>query len=119
MSDDVPLARSPYFLIKMRPARIPDDPQYGLTVTKKTLRHAVDRNRAKRLLRDWIRFNEKWMRDDRDYVFIARRAILDADRTKGRTAIKMALRFLKRLPDNATRAMCESDRNNNTANNNE
>jgi len=81
----------------MRPARIADDPQYGLTVTKRTFKHAVDRNRAKRLMRDWLRFNERMMRPDCDYVFIIRRGILGASRTDGRTALKKALHYLRRL----------------------
>jgi len=90
-------ARSAFFLIRMRAARVPDDPQYGLIVTKRMFKHAVDRNRAKRLLRDWIAYNEKWMRPDRDYIFIVRRDILNATRTDGRVAMKKALRYLGRL----------------------
>ncbi len=90
-------ARSSLFLIRMRAARLADDPQYGLVVTKRMFRHAVDRNRAKRLLRDWIAYNEKWMRPDRDYIFISRRDILKASRTDGRVAMKKALRYLGRL----------------------
>jgi ribonuclease P protein component len=80
---------------------LPDDARYGLIATKKTFKHAVDRNRAKRLLRDWIMFNEKTLRNDADYVFIARRAILDADRTSGRTAMRKALHFLRKQKLNA------------------
>ena len=71
-------ARCAYCLIRARHIRFPGDPQYGLVVTKRTFRNAVDRNRAKRLLREWIRQNERHMRDDLDYVFIARSMILTA-----------------------------------------
>lgn len=97
MAETDETARSSFFLIRMRAARLPDDPQYGLVVTKRMFRHAVDRNRAKRLLRDWIAFNEKWMRPDRDYIFIVRRDILKATRTDGRVAMTKALRYLSKL----------------------
>ena len=76
------------------------DARYGLIVTKKTFKHAVDRNRAKRLIRDWIAFNEHMMRPEWDYVFIIRRAILDADRTSGRVAMKKALNYLRKQETN-------------------
>ena len=96
MADDAPTARSPLFLIRMCPTRFDDGGRYGLTATKKTFRFAVDRNLAKRKLRDWIRFNEKHLIDGMDYVFIARRAISDATRDDGRAAMGRALRYLKR-----------------------
>lgn len=97
MPDTAPIAKSAYFLIRMRRARIPEKPEYGLVVTKRMFKHAVDRNRAKRLLRDWLRFNEKNLRPDCDYVFISRRAILDATRTDGRVAMRKALHYLKHV----------------------
>ena len=72
-----------------------------MIVTKKTFKHAVDRNRAKRMLRDWIAFTEHMMRPEWDYVFIIRRAILDADRTSGRVAMKKALNYLRKQEINA------------------
>ena len=98
MTDENPIAKSVYFIIRMKPCVIPNKPRYGLTVTKRTFKFAVHRNRAKRLLRDWIRFNEKRLRGDMDYVFIARRPILDATREDGRTAMARALYFLKKNP---------------------
>lgn len=103
MADTDPIAKSTYFLVRMRRARIPGHPEYGLIVTKRMFKHAVDRNRAKRLMRDWIRFNEKKLRDDCDYVFISRRAILDATRTDGRTAMKKALHYLGKVDLDAPR----------------
>ena len=58
-----PTARCAYFLVRAKPAKYPNDARYGLIVTKKTFKHAVDRNRAKRLIRDWIAYNEKMLRD--------------------------------------------------------
>ncbi len=96
MRDNDPVAKSPYFLVRAKLAKYPDDARYGLIVTKKTFKHAVDRNRAKRMIRDWIAFNEKFLRNDWDYVFVIRRDILGADRTSGRVAMKKALNFLRK-----------------------
>lgn len=89
-------AKSAFFFIRAKPAIKSKDPRYGLIVTKKTFKLAVERNRAKRLLRDWIRFNEKLLSDNLDYIFIARRPILDAGREDGRIALKKALNYIKK-----------------------
>ncbi|MBP3545154.1 MAG: ribonuclease P protein component [Alphaproteobacteria bacterium] len=96
-----PTARCAYFLIRAKAAKYPDNPKYGLIVTKKTFKHAVDRNRAKRLIRDWIAHNEKMMRDTWDYIFVIRRDILNADRASGREAMRKALHYLKKQEINA------------------
>lgn len=96
MGEDDPVAKSNFFLVRAKPAKFPDDPRYGLIVTKKMFKHAVDRNRAKRLLRDWIAHCEKQMRPEWDYVYIVRRGILDATRDEGRTAMKKALHYLSK-----------------------
>ena len=93
-------ARCAMFFIRARPTNFPDGGRYGLIVTKRLFKHAVDRNRAKRLLRDWIRFNAQKMHPDLDYIFIARGPILDATRTDGRTAMRKALGYLKKLYEN-------------------
>jgi ribonuclease P protein component len=98
MTDENPTAKSAFFIIRMKPCVIENTPRYGVVVTKKTLKFAVHRNRAKRMLRDWIRFNEKRLRPDMDYVFIARRSILDASREDGRAAMARALNYLKKNP---------------------
>lgn len=90
-----PAARCAYFVIRTKNAKFSDDPRYGLVVTKKRFKHAVQRNRAKRLLRDWIAFNEKLMCNDMDYIFFARDTILDATRPDGREAMRKALRYIK------------------------
>ena len=99
--DSDPSARCAYFLIRVKPVKDIEKPRYGLVVTKKTFKHAIDRNRAKRLLRDWIRFNEKLLKPEWDYVFIARSAILDTDRTTGREAMRKALAYLRNQELNA------------------
>ena len=91
-----PTARCAYFLVRAKKTLFPNDARYGLIVTKKTFKHAVDRNRAKRLMRDWIEFNEDMLREDWDYVFVARRAILEATRLDGRVAMKKALNYLRK-----------------------
>ncbi len=96
-----PTARCAFFLVRAKPAKYPDDARFGLIVTKKTFKHAVDRNRAKRLIRDWIAYNEKMMRDDWDYIFVIRRDILSADRDCGREAMRKALHYLKKQEINA------------------
>ena len=85
-----------WFYARANIAKIPGDARYGLIVTKKMFRHAVDRNRAKRLLRDWIRFNEGLLLPDLDYVFIVRAPILTATREEGRAAMKKALKNIKK-----------------------
>ncbi len=96
MTDDAPTARSAFFIIRACPTRFAGDARYGVTATKKTFDLAVHRNLAKRKLRDWIRHNERMMKPDTDYIFIARRAILDASRTDGRDAMRRALHYLGR-----------------------
>ena len=98
MTDDNPTARSAFFFVRMKPCAIPNDARYGLMATKKTFKFAIQRNRAKRLLRDWVRFNEGLLLPDMDYVFVARHAILDATRDDGRDAMARALKYLKNNP---------------------
>ena len=96
MTDDNPTARSEFFYVRMKPCVVSGSPRYGLMATKRTFKLAVHRNRAKRLLRDWIRFNEQYLRPDMDYVFVARRPILEAPREDGRAAMKRALVYLQK-----------------------
>ena len=96
LGDNDPTARCAFFLVRAKHAKFPDDPRFGMIVTKKSFKHAVDRNRAKRLLRDWIEFNENLMVPQWDYVFIIRRDILNATRTDGRVAMKKTLNYLRK-----------------------
>lgn len=95
MAADAPTEVTRFFIAKARPTIFPGDSRYGLIVTKKTFKLAVDRNRAKRLLRVWIRENEALMSPDMDYVFIGRRAILDATLPDGLNTMARALKSLK------------------------
>lgn len=96
ITDADQMARSAGFLVRMRPTRFPGRARYGLVVTKRTFRHAVDRNRAKRLLRVWIRATDKMMRPEFDYIFIARPDILKWSTNDGVGAMRRALNFLRR-----------------------
>ncbi len=101
MTPDDFSALSSYFIVRAKPAKYPDDARYGLIVTKKTFKHAVDRNRAKRLMREWIRHHENMMLSDMDYVFVARHRILDASWDQGTEAMRKALHWIKKSYKNA------------------
>ena len=96
MTDDDPVAKSSFFYVRMKPSVISGDARYGVVATKKTFKLAIERNRAKRLLRDWLRFNEDYMLPDMDYVVVARHSILTAKRDDGRCAMARALNHLKK-----------------------
>ena len=91
---------SAYFIVRAKYAKYPNDARYGLIVTKRTFKHAVDRNRAKRLLRDWIRCHEDMMLTNLDYIFVARTPILKATRDEGRLAMRKALHWIKKTYKN-------------------
>ena len=89
--DSDPVARSAYFFVRAKLAKYPDDPRVGFMATKRTFKFATQRNRAKRLLRDWVRYCSDKMRDESDYIFFAREPILRATREDGRHAMAVAL----------------------------
>ena len=91
---------SPYFIVRAKPAKYQDDARYGLIVTKKAFKHAVDRNRAKRLLREWIRNYDDMMLAEFDYVFVARHKILGATYEQGLDAMRKALHWIKKTHNN-------------------
>ena len=96
VGEDDGTARCAYFLIRARTTLFPGDARYGLIVTKRTFRHAVDRNRAKRLLREWLHRYQDYLRPDLDYIFIARPSIFEATRLEGYLAMRKALHYLRR-----------------------
>ena len=99
------MAVSDYFLVKAKNAKIPCDARYGIITSKKTFKLAVQRNRAKRLMRDWIAFNENLMNDNLDYIFIPRSAILGAQRQDGREKLEKALnKILKTYEQNTKKS---------------
>ena len=80
------------FLIKAKMAQKPGDARYGVLVSKRIFRTAVLRNRAKRLVRDWIAFNERLMVQDLDYIFVLYLPILDCEREVGRRSLAHSLK---------------------------
>ena len=98
---DFPGAVTDIFSIRTKPAKFENDPRYGLIVTKRNFRYAVMRNRAKRLLRDWIMFANDYMCPELDYVFFARSGILDKSVTRenGRDLMVHALKKIKHQND--------------------
>lgn len=100
--DTDPVARSAYFFVRAKPAKYPDNPRVGFMATKRTFKFATQRNRAKRLLRDWVRYCSDKMLDKYDYIFIAREPILHANREDGRHAMAVSLDYIsKKIPKNA------------------
>jgi ribonuclease P protein component len=95
MAENDPVFKCVPFIARAKIAKYASDPRYGLVATKRSFRHAVDRNRAKRLLRVWIRANQKLMSPDHDYVFIARPPILSTGLAEGSGLMKRALKKLK------------------------
>ncbi len=91
VSHDNPAAINSYFLTKAKPMA-KSDARYGIIASKRIFKLAVQRNRAKRLLRDWIAYNEDLMLPNLDYIFIAREAILDCSREIGRNKMASALK---------------------------
>ena len=83
--------------VKAKNAKIPGDARYGLFATKRTFKLAVDRNRAKRMLRDWIAFNEDLMLPELDYIFVARDPILTRRRDPGRREMGYSLKKIAEL----------------------
>ena len=98
---EFPGAVTDFFSIRTKLAKFPDDPRYGLVVSKRIFCYAVKRNRVKRLLRDWIAFASEYMCPDLDYVFFARADILGENVTRevGRSAMVSALKKIKKQND--------------------
>ena len=81
---------------------IAGDARYGLIASKRAFKLAVLRNRAKRVIRDWIAANEKLMSPDLDYVFIIHDTVINHNRDEGRKKLARALvRILKLRKQNA------------------
>ncbi len=94
MAEDDPSARSEFFVVRAKKTVFPGNARVGFTATKHTFKLATDRNRAKRLMRDWVRFCEDLMVPEFDYVFIARAPILTATRDMGRDVMARALKHI-------------------------
>ena len=90
-----PTVISSCFIVKAKSAA-KKDARYGIIASKRTFKLAVQRNRAKRLLRDWIAFNEPLMLPDMDYIFVARTSILNCSRENGRKKIATVLKKISK-----------------------
>lgn len=101
MTPDDLSGMSAYFIVRAKPAKYQNDARYGLVVTKRTFKHAVDRNRAKRLLREWIRHHENMLMPEFDYVFVARHKILNVAYDQGAESMGKALHWIKKTYKNA------------------
>lgn len=99
MPDDVNgfTVRKDCFIMKTKSTKEHTDGRYGVIAAKKSFKLAVQRNRAKRLLRDWIAFNEDLMLSNLDYILIARPLILDCKRENGREMIRQAFKDIAKL----------------------
>ena len=97
--DDPGIANT-FFIIKIKPAKIPGDARYGLVAPKKVFKLATMRNRAKRIARDWIMSHEDMMMPEYDYVFILREPILYLERDKGRRKMQLKLNRLAKIYSN-------------------
>ena len=105
MAEDDPSARSEFFTVRAKKTVFPGDARVGFVATKRTFKLAVERNRAKRLLRDWVRFCDDLMVPEYDYVFVARAPILTVTRDIGRRAMRKELlhilkKYAPRTPTN-------------------
>jgi RNase P protein component len=89
-----PVFKCPLFIARARPTLWPGAARYGIMTTKKTLKFAHDRNRAKRLLRVWIRECDSRLNPELDYIFIVRRDILDATLKDGVGFVRWAIKKL-------------------------
>ncbi|MCR4917901.1 MAG: ribonuclease P protein component [Alphaproteobacteria bacterium] len=95
MAESDPMALAQQVVVRAKLAKFSASPRYGVVATKRVFKLAVQRNRAKRLLRDWVRFNEKLLAPEYDYVFIARFPILETDRESGRDSVAKALQYIE------------------------
>lgn len=89
------IARHKYLTIRARQTYSPDDPKIGFLAVKKIFKFAIQRNRAKRLMRDWACYCQDMMRMDSDYVFFAKDGILSVSRDEGRDIVKKMLNFIQ------------------------
>ena len=91
------VVRTHSFYLKLKQPSVEGQSRYGIMVTKRVFKKAVDRNKAKRKIRDWIAFNEDLFLPDRDYIFSLTGGILDYPRDLGRKDVETAMKKAKRL----------------------
>lgn len=92
ISKQIPTFVCDFFILKIRHSIIINNGKYGIVASKKTFEHsAIKRNRAIRLIREWIRLNKEQLNSNIDYVFIARHKILESSLDTGLKYMKQAL----------------------------
>ena len=107
------LHREAFGLQARRRPDAPDDaPRYGITVTKKTAPHAVDRNRMRRRLREALRLGAALSGSPgHDYVIVGREPLLrlpfDALRDALAAAVADVTKRAPRRPQSAGRPKAE------------
>lgn len=90
--DADPVVRTPMFILRMTPTRFAGDARYGIITAKKAFKLAVHRNRARRLLRVWLRECDALLNPGYDYILIARTDILKAARDEGVAMMTKAIK---------------------------
>jgi ribonuclease P protein component len=76
-------------------------PRFGFTVSKRTAKKAVERNRIRRRLKEAIRLAEDQARPGHDYVVVGRQAALKEPFAALRSSLSEALRQTKLDPSSA------------------
>jgi ribonuclease P protein component len=72
-----------------------EHPRLGFVLAKKQIRHAVDRNRIKRLIRESFRLNQSKL-DSLDFVILARNGATELNNQELRAAVDALWFRLKR-----------------------
>jgi ribonuclease P protein component len=85
----------PTFIIKYRKKKH-EISEHGFVASKKNFPHAVQRNRAKRLLREWTRLCK--LPDEIDVILIARSEILSTTLKDGLGQVAAAIKKIKSSP---------------------
>jgi len=80
--------KNDFYTLKVKPST---SIRYGIISAKRVFRLAVERTRARRLLRDWLAFHSDLLVENHDYIFLLKYEILQATRDQGRESIKNAL----------------------------
>jgi len=100
--------RSVCFYLKIKDRCVPNETRYGLVAAKKIFKTAVERNRAKRVMRAWLTEYEDLMTLDQDYIFILNPTILNYPRNLGfRDTRKAIKRIAKAYNDEKTKQISE------------
>ena len=90
--EGMPRIAEPAFFMKYRP-KLFKVGKFGLISSKKIFKTSVKRNRAKRLLKAWIK--EVELPSKFDFLFIARSEILETYKDSGLEQLKKALTKIK------------------------